>query len=496
MTGKKGLTWILSLTFVLTLLFIFGEFFWFERQMKHLDDLYYTFSQRGYEILNTEHDLKEELIALEVDVRGFLLFVDENSLASYNQRKKNLLQLMADLESLLQDDAELKDKLSQIKGQTNLWLNEVLEPSLAWRKNGGRPPETAPDASRDPSRTPPPRPKDNLYSILNEIDELENGTRSLLESKMDEIHLVHRKILDANRIFFGVSAVIIALLFLVVKNRGTNLEKKTAELLDREDRLTRAVTELEQASRLKSEFLANVSHELRTPLNAIIGFAQVLQKQYYGPLTEKQAGYVNYILTSGQHLLELINDILDLSKIEAGKLELKRSAVSLCGIIENSLTFFREKAASHRLEIAIACDDRIPTLWADEQKLRQILFNLLSNAVKFTPDGGKIKVTATLQEEGEGEARRSWVKISVADTGIGIPPAEIKKLFQPFVQLDGSHTRRYEGTGLGLSLVKKLVELHGGRVWAESPGPGKGSTFSFVIPLVREDESGEEGSRR
>ena len=231
----------------------------------------------------------------------------------------------------------------------------------------------------------------------------------------------------------------------------------------------------EEANRTKSDFLANMSHELRTPLNSVIGFSEVLQDEMYGPMNEKQLEYVNNILTSGRHLLSLINDILDLSKVESGKMELELSAFSLGESMNDSLMMLREKALksaiSLQLELAPEAD---VSIMADKRKLKQIMFNLLSNAIKFTPEGGAVNVSA-VRDGG-------FIEITVADTGIGIKEEYILKLFRPFSQLDSTYTREYEGTGLGLALTRRLVELHGGKIWVESEF-GRGSRFSFTLPL-------------
>ena len=239
----------------------------------------------------------------------------------------------------------------------------------------------------------------------------------------------------------------------------------------------------EAANRAKSEFLASMSHELRTPLNAIIGFSQVLQDEYFGALTDKQAEYVNDILESGKHLLSLINDILDLSKIEAGKLELQFSPVDVKGILEGSLVLVKERARKHGISLTLDLPAELEdlTITADERKLKQVLLNLLSNAVKFTPDGGAITVEAKKQGE--------ELLIAVSDTGIGIAPEEQELIFDEFYQT-GRKTGKAAGTGLGLAICKRIVRLHGGRIWVESGGEGKGSRFCFTLPLdpkIREE---------
>src|SRR5262245_44697713 len=231
--------------------------------------------------------------------------------------------------------------------------------------------------------------------------------------------------------------------------------------------------QIEAANRHKSEFLANMSHELRTPLNAIIGFSEVLGERMFGELNEKQAEYTEDILSSGRHLLSLINEILDLSKVEAGRMELELVKFDLPLAIDNARTFVRERATKHGINLDISVDERLGDYVGDERKIKQILLNLLSNAVKFTPEGGRIGIKAR-QADGS-------VEISVSDTGIGIAPEDQATIFEEFRQVGGDYAHKREGTGLGLTLAKKFVELHGGRIWVESE-VGKGSTFSFTLP--------------
>ncbi len=232
--------------------------------------------------------------------------------------------------------------------------------------------------------------------------------------------------------------------------------------------------QVEAANRHKSEFLANMSHELRTPLNAIIGFSEVLLQRMFGELNEKQAEYQEDILSSGRHLLSLINEILDLSKVEAGRMELEVTKFDLPLAIENARTFVRERATRHGITLEVAVDERLGEFVGDERKIKQILLNLLSNAVKFTPEGGRIELKAR-QADGS-------VEISVSDTGIGISPEDQETIFEEFRQVGADYAQKREGTGLGLTLAKKFVEIHGGRIWVESE-VGKGSTFTFTLPL-------------
>lgn len=219
-----------------------------------------------------------------------------------------------------------------------------------------------------------------------------------------------------------------------------------------------------------------MSHELRTPLNSIIGFAELLQNGKIGQLTEKQARYANNVFVSGRHLLGIINDILDLSKIESGKMDLVLSEFSVSKLIDSIQVIIKEIAFKKNITIVSHISPKVSVITADEKKTKQIMYNLLSNAIKFTPGGGKVNIEADIKDE--------ELLVSVADTGIGIKQKDIDKLFKAFQQIDSEYAQKYGGTGLGLSLNKKLVELHGGKIWAESEF-GKGTTFIFTIPLRR-----------
>jgi len=232
--------------------------------------------------------------------------------------------------------------------------------------------------------------------------------------------------------------------------------------------------EIEAANRHKSEFLANMSHELRTPLNAIIGFSEVLGERMFGELNEKQAEYTDDILSSGRHLLSLINDILDLSKIEAGRMELELTKFDLPMAIDNALTLIRERATRHGIRLHHTVDERLSEFTGDERKFKQILLNLLSNAVKFTPEGGQIKVEASVGDRA--------VIVAVIDSGIGIALEDQEAIFEEFRQVGTNYAQKREGTGLGLTLTRKFVELHGGKIWVESE-IGKGSRFTFTLPV-------------
>jgi len=286
-----------------------------------------------------------------------------------------------------------------------------------------------------------------------------------------------------------------ARLYEAVRQHAAMLEQRVHE---RTRELEEARSLAEAASRLKSEFLANMSHELRTPLNSIIGFSELILGQLAGVPTEKQHRYIGHIHQAGKHLLDLINDILDLSKVEAGKLSLQLELLPIARTLEDILVVTRELAGKKEqtLETQIASD--APPLLADPTRFRQICFNLLSNAIKFTPQRGRITLSARRVGPSEmghwpepiarwaarpGDSPVGWLEIRVSDTGIGLKAEDIPRLFRHFTQLEAAATKRYEGTGLGLALTRRLVELHGGRIWAESPGEDRGSTFTLILPL-------------
>ncbi|MCE5337018.1 MAG: PAS domain-containing protein [Desulfobacteraceae bacterium] len=261
-----------------------------------------------------------------------------------------------------------------------------------------------------------------------------------------------------------------------LKHAGDRLAEADARIgslsksfADAQDRARSA----ENANRAKSEFLTNMSHELRTPLNTIIGFTEMVLDRIFGELTPRQAEYLGDVLQSSQHLLSLINDILDLSKIEAGKLELDLSEVQLGELLTRSLIVVKEKAIKHGIRLRTEIGEIPGTIRADSRALKQILYNLLSNALKFTKDGGTVLLLAAMTEEG--------VIVSVEDSGIGLSSADLQRIFLPFEQAGNGHERS-EGVGLGLALTRRLVQLHGGRIWAESEGPGSGAAFRFLLP--------------
>jgi len=247
------------------------------------------------------------------------------------------------------------------------------------------------------------------------------------------------------------------------------VQQRTAELAQSKDRA-------QAANRAKSNFVANLSHELRTPLTSIAGFAEALQEKYFGDLNEKQAEYVKYIQDNSQHMLSLINQIVDLEKIETGKTEIQISNVKMKILLKKSISMIEEKAAEHHITLDYELAPEIDELevHVDELKLQQVVINLLSNAVMFTPDGGHVTVRVKLEEK--------QLMVEVADNGIGIAPENQEKVFEDFFQVKGGIKDKTPGLGLGLGLSRRLVEMHGGKLWVESEGEGRGSRFVFTIP--------------
>ncbi len=302
-----------------------------------------------------------------------------------------------------------------------------------------------------------------------------DGTQTVVSCNATTFH-------DGNKVLQGV----------VVAARDVTELKRFERALQQKNH------ELEGSSRMKSEFLANMSHELRTPLNAIIGFSEILHDGLIGDMSDQQRGFIGDIFSSGQHLLSLINDILDLSKVEAGQMQLDLEAVPVSSLLANGVSIVREKAAARQIRLVMEADADLGAVWADARKIKQIVYNLLSNAVKFTMDGGTVTLSAHCVGRSDvaqlptavsgrtfplaANEYEEFVEISVADTGIGLSPDDMARLFKPFTQIDSGLSRKFEGTGLGLAMVKLLAELHGGSVAVES-AVGDGSRFTVWLPI-------------
>ncbi|WP_370574537.1 PAS domain-containing sensor histidine kinase [Methanomethylovorans sp.] len=273
---------------------------------------------------------------------------------------------------------------------------------------------------------------------------------------------------DGSRYYMIIEAVKLS------EDRFIGFCTDTTERKRTEEDLLKAKIAAENSNRTKSEFLATMSHELRTPLNSIIGFSEVLSEGYFGQINDKQAKYLKNIFNSGKHLLNIINNILDISKVESGKMQLYKEKIYVKDIVDEMISAMQHLAASKEIVLKLRTSSKFGAVQADKAKLRQILYNLIGNAIKFTEIGGSVTIGTSEDDE--------MVYISVTDTGIGIPANDLIKLFKPFTQLDSSCARQYEGTGLGLALAKELAELHGGTIYVESES-GKGSTFTLALPL-------------
>jgi signal transduction histidine kinase len=269
------------------------------------------------------------------------------------------------------------------------------------------------------------------------------------------------------------------------------VEARTVELTKTNERLAREIQQRQQlqdlaerANRAKSEFLANMSHELRTPLNHIIGFTELVLHKQVGTLNAAQEEYLQDVLHSSKHLLSVITDVLELARLEAGKLELERSEVDLKRLLEQSLAIVEEKAIERSIQLSADIQDIPESVIADGPKLKQSIDNLISNAVKFTSDGGSICLTAKrFTGRHPQPATGEYIEISVTDTGVGIKEEDFARIFDPFEQVESSTSRKFQGTGLGLAVTKRVVELHGGQIWVKSAGEGQGSTFTVLLPV-------------
>ncbi len=343
-------------------------------------------------------------------------------------------------------------------------------------------------------------PAGSIKKLLAKKTSLKGYEVTVVDAKNREfeVKLNAAQLTDRENNFLGMIYVLHSL----EKERDLKnaLEKKTSELeelnanlekkvLQRTDELEKTNKELERMNQLKGRFIANISHELRTPLNSILGFSDVLMEKTFGQLTENQARYIKNIYSAGKHLLELINNVLDIAKIEAGKYEMIYETFRVKELIEDVLNVIRPLADGKFIRMDVQAGKSIDLITGDRVKIKQVLYNLLSNAIKFTPEGGKVGIGVDYADNGgthqvtdHGE-KVDFLKFSVTDTGVGIGPEDKERIFDEFEQVDTTLSREWGGAGLGLALSKKLVTLHGGNIWVES-NLGEGSIFTFTIPVT------------
>jgi signal transduction histidine kinase len=353
------------------------------------------------------------------------------------------------------------------------------------------------------------RPILHLADTMRRVSEKKDYTLRVERRSEDEIGMLYE---GFNRMLHWVQTRDEALqghrekLKAEVEDRTCELHEKNTELEEMIRELTISKESAEAANQAKSQFLANMSHELRTPLHHINGFIEMIVGKYFGDLTETQEEYLTDCLNSGQHLLSLINEMLDLTKIESGKMELHPGKIQVKPFLDKSLMMFKEKILKHAIRIYTEFDHAPGIIVGDEQKLKQALYNLLSNAIKFTPDGGRITLMARRISLEERQEEPAWLQsspypfdmtekddflrqhpqclwITIRDSGIDMSPEVLEQIFRPFEQVDNAFNRKYQGTGLGLTLTRRFIELHQGIIWAHSEGSGKGSEFHFMLPL-------------
>lgn len=423
--------------------------------------------------------IADNLSGINAALRGYAAGGPQASpqpvLALQNAFRDNINDLMR----LAADDTVAQDKLTRLEKEHTEWLDNFLEES---QPRTGATARSEADARRLGEQI-----KVHFSSLRNSVDSLE----ATFSAKTVEDAQTAARLLSISRVLFGVTALVTILL---VAGGAVQLAAKSAEAggfrqkLDDEmsehrqtvEYLQRTMEDAKAATQSKNEFLANMSHELRTPLNAIIGFAEILSEKTFGDLNPRQERYVSNILTSGHNLLKLINNILDLAKVESGRIELEFEPLDIAPCIGDVVTHIKVQAISKNIAMNLDMDSSLPLVKADASKIKQILHHLVSNAVKFTPENGKVDIQA---HSANGKNDQPVVCISVKDSGIGITEEDQGRVFGEFTQIDSSYGRQQPGTGLGLALTKRYVELHGGRIWVESKGvAGEGSTFMVELP--------------
>ncbi|MBT3386414.1 MAG: response regulator [Desulfobacula sp.] len=488
------------LAVIVLIIIIMGVAFWGFHRLR--EDI--VLGTQTYELLNKMGEVFSDVKDAETGKRGYLLTSDVDYLKPYLEASQKIENAFLTIEKLIRDNPVQNKNLETLKKMVVFKMDDLKETVLVYEHQGL-------DKALQKVRTD--KGKDIMDQVRLLVAKMVKEEKKILDLKRGQV-AYHIGIVTMVMIIGIFLILCLGVLSLVNLNRTIQEQKQRVLILNR------ARKTAEEASQSKSKFLATMSHELRTPLNAIIGFSEILGEKVFGELNAKQERYVSNILASGKHLLGLINDILDISKVEAGKIELELSMVNIRSLLEACLVMVREMAMKKGINLDLKVNQELlfRQIEADAQKLKQVMFNLLSNAVKFTPKGGKISIAVELVSDsgdnvsgkgaGDNVSRKGakaqsksddlqspnnnlqssifniqYIRVSVTDTGIGIEPEDQERVFGEFEQIDSTYARKQEGTGLGLALTRHLVELFGGRIWVHSKGLGKGSAFAFTIPF-------------
>jgi len=464
---------------LLMLLFIGGSFYWTTSQLIQTNAMALDTNQ----VIEKLNALLAYVYKGESLARGFMMSGDPQDLDSYQSAVAEVLKAQADLDSVFDKNPEQKARLESLKAAVNEKI-EFSDQKIELRRSRGFESSLAFFlSSRDQTVM------DRIGSLVSEIKSEEIR---LLNYRREQAELSAKRLrislIVGLSLSFCIFLAVYGFLNLEVRRRRQaeaeakklnegleiRVRERTAELANVNGQLELRNKEVEHANRMKSEFLARMSHELRTPLNSIVGFSDILAEESKGPLNDKQKRFVNHVSAGAHHLLQLINDILDVSKIEAGKIEFNPVDFIVFDAIHEVLSVIYPLAGSKKIGIDNIVGKELE-IRGDRVRIKQIFYNLLTNAVKFTPEGGRVRIEASHEKD--------FVLFSVSDTGIGIPPEEQSLIFEEFHQGGGTTKNPNQGTGLGLTITKRLVELHGGRIRVES-NPGQGSIFSFTLPTA------------
>lgn len=447
---------------------------------------------RSYQVLVGTQKLQDGLTHMDTAARGFVITGEAGFLPELFQGQKDFLAHFDEVKGMTADSPAQQERLANLRKTYDKWVTAYFVP-LRTKYLASKTKRVNPDDVQRLAMAGKPY-TDSMYSFVNDINTESTGVLKKRVRNAARLQALTQVILGVG----GAFAVILSILLSSLLTRNTRdlsisnaeLNREIAERKQIEEDLQQAKLDAEEANSAKSEFLASMSHELRTPLNAIIGFSEILSDKTFGELNVRQEKYIANVLSSGRHLLQLINDILDLSKVEAGRMDLETAPFNVATAIDDVTTIVKSLASKKNLGLTVMIEPDVPTLTADAAKFKQILYNLLSNAIKFTPDNGQVRVSARTSVLDNGQPA---IRIAVSDTGIGIKPQDQARVFGKFEQVDSTYGRQQKGTGLGLALTRQFVELHGGRIWIESDSvAGRGSTFLFDLP-VNPDAAGVSG---